>query len=163
MMIARRLVRSHKKDVSDREGNKASNTLGIVSPTMTQKAIMPPNALSSQHLPELPYFWVYIQYPLRQRNCHQPRLPETVLDSRLERIGAAEFRIDDYELDRPINGYGEADEEESACDEASIVEGVRLADDSCSSANCQLRPNHEAFYDAPARFPLLTLYCSPYS
>jgi hypothetical protein len=41
----RRFVRSHRKDMSDREGNRASRTRGMVSPTMTQKATMPPNAL----------------------------------------------------------------------------------------------------------------------
>ena len=44
-MIARLLVRSQRKGVFDREGNKAIMTLGIVSPTMMQKAIMPPKAL----------------------------------------------------------------------------------------------------------------------
>lgn len=45
MMMARRFVRSHRKDMSDKEGNKAVITRGIVSPTMTQNATMPPNAL----------------------------------------------------------------------------------------------------------------------
>jgi len=44
-MMARRFVRSHRKDMSDKEGNKAVITRGIVSPTMTQNATMPPNAL----------------------------------------------------------------------------------------------------------------------
>jgi hypothetical protein len=45
IMTARRSVKSHRNDVSYRDGNSASITLGIVSPTMTQKASMPPNAL----------------------------------------------------------------------------------------------------------------------
>jgi uncharacterized Fe-S radical SAM superfamily protein PflX len=44
-MTARRSVRSQRKDVEAREGKKADMTLGTVSPTMTQKATMPPNAL----------------------------------------------------------------------------------------------------------------------
>lgn len=47
IMTARRLVRSQRKDMSANDGNKASITLGIVSPTMTQNATIPPNALYS--------------------------------------------------------------------------------------------------------------------
>jgi hypothetical protein len=43
--MARLLVSSHKNGMSLSEGNNESMTLGIVSPTMTQKATMPPNAL----------------------------------------------------------------------------------------------------------------------
>lgn len=45
MIIARLLVRSHRKDMSDKDGKSAAITLGIVSPMMTQKATMPPKAL----------------------------------------------------------------------------------------------------------------------
>ena len=45
IMTARLFVRSHKKGVLGREGNKAIMTFGIVSPTIMQKAIMPPKAL----------------------------------------------------------------------------------------------------------------------
>lgn len=113
--MARRLVRSHKNDMSDREGNKASSTLGMVSPTMTQNATIPPKALYDQHLPRCPLHPLYVQYPLGQRNGNEPRLAKAMLDSRLERVGAAQFRVDDYKLDSPIDGHGEADQEESAC------------------------------------------------
>lgn len=45
IMMARLFVRSQRKDMSDKAGKRASMTLGIVSPTITQKATMPPNAL----------------------------------------------------------------------------------------------------------------------
>lgn len=45
MIIARRLVRSQRKGISERAGKNASKTRGMVSPTITQKATMPPNAL----------------------------------------------------------------------------------------------------------------------
>jgi len=38
-------VRSHKKWLSSKDGNRADMTCGIVSPTMMQKAIIPPKAL----------------------------------------------------------------------------------------------------------------------
>lgn len=44
-MTALRSVRSHKNDMSDKDGKRESMTLGIVSPTITQNATMPPNAL----------------------------------------------------------------------------------------------------------------------
>lgn len=45
MMMARRFVNSQRKDISASEGKRASRTRGIVSPTMTEKATIPPNAL----------------------------------------------------------------------------------------------------------------------
>lgn len=44
-MIALLLVSSHRKDMSDKDGNNESITFGIVSPIITQKATMPPKAL----------------------------------------------------------------------------------------------------------------------
>jgi len=71
IMMARRSVRSQRKDMSEREGNRASMTLGIVSPTMTQKATMPPNALYSVRTCPVRFDFSYAQEPLRQRNGHQ--------------------------------------------------------------------------------------------
>ena len=51
IMTALLLVRSQRKDMSDNEGKRESKTRGIVSPTMTQKATMPPNALQSVNTP----------------------------------------------------------------------------------------------------------------
>lgn len=48
IMTALRSVSSQRNDISDRDGKKESMTLGMVSPTITQNATMPPNALSSQ-------------------------------------------------------------------------------------------------------------------
>jgi hypothetical protein len=53
-MTAFLLVRSQRKDMSDNAGNRESRTRGMVSPTMTQKATMPPNALHAVNTP-LPY------------------------------------------------------------------------------------------------------------
>lgn len=39
------LARSQRKGISSNEGKKEFRTLGMVSPTMTQKATMPPKAL----------------------------------------------------------------------------------------------------------------------
>lgn len=51
-MTARLSVNSHKNGMLDNAGNKALMTCGMVSPTMMQKAIMPPKALTI-HLSEL--------------------------------------------------------------------------------------------------------------
>ena len=48
MMIALLSVRSHSTLMFLREGKRAARTWGIESPTMIQKATMPPNALSVQ-------------------------------------------------------------------------------------------------------------------
>ena len=54
--MARRSVRSQRKDMSSKEGKSAEMTVGIVSPTIMQNATMPPNALhlsvsnQSEHL-----------------------------------------------------------------------------------------------------------------
>ncbi len=45
MITACLLVRSQRKGVSFKEGKAAAMTCGIVSPTMIQKANMPPKAL----------------------------------------------------------------------------------------------------------------------
>jgi hypothetical protein len=55
IMTALLLVSSHRNDISDNEGNKESKTLGIVSPTITQKATMPPNALHTVNTPLAAY------------------------------------------------------------------------------------------------------------
>ena len=44
-ITARLSVRTQRKLESRSEGKKPTMTCGIVSPTITQKAIMPPNAL----------------------------------------------------------------------------------------------------------------------
>jgi hypothetical protein len=52
-MTAFLFVKSQRKDMSDNEGNSESRTRGIVSPTITQKATMPPNALHTVNTPLL--------------------------------------------------------------------------------------------------------------
>lgn len=44
-IVAFLFARSHKKGVDGRDGKMAVMTCGMVSPTMMQKAIMPPKAL----------------------------------------------------------------------------------------------------------------------
>lgn len=46
IMTALRFVKSHRKGVLGKEGKAAAITCGMVSPTMIQKATMPPNALN---------------------------------------------------------------------------------------------------------------------
>lgn len=46
IMMARLSVKSHKKGVLGNAGKSALMTWGILSPTMIQKAIMPPKALN---------------------------------------------------------------------------------------------------------------------
>jgi hypothetical protein len=135
--MARRSVRSQTKDISDREGNKASMTLGIVSPTMTQKATMPPNALYSVRTCPVNLDCLYAQEPLRQRNGNQSRPAKAVLHGSLKGVGPTELRVYDYQADGPVYDDCEANEEESASDEACVADGVGLADDASASAMCQ--------------------------
>lgn len=45
MMTAFLSVKSHRKGVLGKEGKAAAMTCGMVSPTIIQKATIPPNAL----------------------------------------------------------------------------------------------------------------------
>jgi hypothetical protein len=149
IMTARRSVRSHRNDVSDRDGNNASMTFGIVSPTMTQKATMPPNALESVSAYSIRATPCHIQHPLCQRYGHQTRPPKAMLHGSLERVCAAEFRVDDDQADGPVHNDCKGDEENGACDEASLTEGVGLSDDSSTSVSsqpCALASSSTAIY-----------------
>lgn len=53
-MTALRSARSHRKGVLVKEGNNAVMTCGMLSPTMMQKAIIPPKALWETVSGELP-------------------------------------------------------------------------------------------------------------
>ena len=46
IMTARLFVKSHRNGVSGNEGKSALMTWGMLSPTMIQKAIIPPKALN---------------------------------------------------------------------------------------------------------------------
>lgn len=48
MMTAFLFVKSHRKGVLGKEGKAAAMTCGIVSPTIIQKATIPPNALNER-------------------------------------------------------------------------------------------------------------------
>lgn len=155
IIMARRLVRSQRKDMSSSEGNKALMTLGMESPTMTQKATMPPKAL--HHVSRgMPNITPYLQKPLCQRNSHEPRLAKAVLYRSLERVGPAELGVYDNQADGPVDNDGHANEEDGACDEAGVAKGIGLANDASASIP----------YVSPCFFPCLvalTLCCLPCS
>jgi hypothetical protein len=143
--MARRFVRSQRNGISSSEGKSAASTRGIVSPTMTQKAIMPPNALSKSQARQAAVLMTDSQHPLRQRNGDQARLAKTVFYRRLEGIGAAELGVDDNEPDGPVHRYSQTDKEHRACDKTCVAEGIRLADNACASAAVSSRtPLHTA-------------------
>lgn len=48
IMTAFLFVKSHRKGVLGKEGKAAAMTCGMVSPTMIQKATIPPNALNER-------------------------------------------------------------------------------------------------------------------
>jgi hypothetical protein len=64
IMTARRFVRSHRNESSESDGKRESMTTGIVSPTMTQNATMPPKALSCVSLGGQWPFLMDVQQPL---------------------------------------------------------------------------------------------------
>jgi len=67
IMIARLLVSSQRNGMSAKEGNMECKTLGIVSPTTTQNATMPPKALYVVNTLAARSCRVNIQEPLRER------------------------------------------------------------------------------------------------
>jgi hypothetical protein len=60
-----------------------------------------------------------------------------MLHGGLERVCAAELRVDDNQADGPVHDDCKGDEENGACDEASLAKGVRLSNDSGTSASSQ--------------------------
>lgn len=71
IMMALLLVSSQRNDISAKEGNIESKTLGIVSPTTTQNATMPPKALYAVNNLHSVCRGVNIQDPLRERYGYQ--------------------------------------------------------------------------------------------
>ena len=71
IMMALLLVSSQRNDISAKEGNIESKTLGIVSPTTTQNATMPPKALHAVNNLYSVCRGVNIQDPLRERYGYQ--------------------------------------------------------------------------------------------
>jgi hypothetical protein len=57
-----------------------------------------------------------------------------MLHGSLEGIGAAELRVDDDESNSPVDHDGEANEENGACNETCVADGVGLANDAGASA-----------------------------
>lgn len=64
--MARLLVSSQRNGIAAKEGNIESKTLGIVSPTTTQNATMPPKALYAVNTLAATSRRVNIQEPLRE-------------------------------------------------------------------------------------------------
>lgn len=85
MITARLLVKSHRKGMSDKDGNSAAITLGIVSPMITQKATMPPKALKErQSVLALLEVRLCIQCPLGDGNRNKSGCAKAVLHSSIE-------------------------------------------------------------------------------
>jgi hypothetical protein len=51
-----------------------------------------------------------LQRPLCYRNGYESPLPKAVLHRRLERVGTAEFRVDDNEPYRPVHYDGQTNQ-----------------------------------------------------
>ena len=66
IIMARLLVSSQRNGMSAKAGNSESKTLGIVSPTTTQNATMPPKALYAVNTLASTCGKVNIQEPLRE-------------------------------------------------------------------------------------------------
>jgi hypothetical protein len=60
-----------------------------------------------------------------------------MLHGSLERVCAAQLRVDDYQADSPVHHNCQADEENGACDEAGVADGVGLSNDTSTSASSQ--------------------------
>lgn len=61
-----------------------------------------------------------------------------MLDCRLEGIGTTELGVCDNQANSPINGYGQDDEKDDACEQAGLTKSVGLTDDSGTTAEaCQ--------------------------
>ena len=172
IMMARLLVSSQRNGMSAKEGNIESKTLGIVSPTTTQNATMPPKALYVVNTLAATSRRVNIQEPLRERYRYQPRFAKTVLYRGLERVGAAELGVYDDESYGPVYHDGKADEEGGACHEAGVANSVWLADDTSSSVLCQLPSMYSccpayiilfAMFMNALRIPLRGRACSRWS
>lgn len=58
-----------------------------------------------------------------------------MLHRRLKGIGATQFRVDDDEANRPVDGDGQTDKEDDAREQAGLFECVRLTNDPGASAN----------------------------
>jgi hypothetical protein len=125
-MTALLLASSHNTGISVIFGMTAVMTCGIESPMMMQNAIMPPKALSS--ISDKPpattevtcnlqgplcnlYSFLLIQHMVKTgqgagrsyRYRNQSRLAKAGLHRRLERVGTTQLRVDDDEVDCPIN------------------------------------------------------------
>lgn len=53
----------------------------------------------------------------------------------LERVRAAQLRVDDNQTNGPVDHDCEANEEGGACNKAGVADGVGLADDASATKN----------------------------
>ena len=111
-MTARRSVKSHKTGVFERDGKVAAKTCGIVSPTMMQKASMPPNALYMLVGVLVGPAGLRLQGPLGDGDGNEARPAIAVFHGGLEGVCAAELRICDNEADGPVHRDGEGYEQD---------------------------------------------------
>jgi len=75
----------------------------MVSPTMMQNAIIPPNALLNVSCAHAHRQRWCLQCPLSDRNGDQTRLAVTMLHGRLKRVLPAKLGVCDDESDRPVH------------------------------------------------------------
>ena len=120
-ITARLFVKSQRKGMSLRDGNMAAITCGMVSPTMIQNAIMPPNALCQDRSVTArqcrsstykAHCATYIQCQLDDhldtskrsyRDSNQSRLAEALLHCCLEGICTTKLGVRNNETYCPID------------------------------------------------------------
>ena len=139
IIMARRSVSNQKKDLVFSSGKKPATTLGIVSPTIMQKATMPPKALRTVSVSVLRVrrsvcpVSNYLQSPLCDRYGYQARLSIALMHGRLERVCPAHLGIGNDQSDSPVDDQGQSNEKDDACKKASLTESIRLTNDAGTS------------------------------
>jgi len=75
-----------------------------------------------------------LQSPLGYGDSDLTRLAKTMLHSRLERVCAAQFGVDDYQSNSPVNGDRKSDKKEDPGNETCLLESIWLSNDTSASA-----------------------------
>ena len=117
-------------------------TWGIVSPTITQNAIMPPKALQEVSNQTSVPFTTHVQEPLRDGDGNKTGFPKAMLYRRLERVGAAKLRIDHDQTNGPVHDDCEPNEQDGTRKKTGVLKGVRLSDDAGAAARVSFVPLH---------------------
>lgn len=134
-------------------------TWGMVSPTMMQKAIMPPKALgmltiSTRRVGN----GDGLQGPLGNGNGNKAGFSKAMLDCCLEGIGTAELRICDDQTNGPINSDGQDDEEDDTCKQTGLAKGIRLANDTSTTSKAGQTMAERAKQTIEAHMMLLAMF-----